>query len=257
MHDAVEHPQQVRGVGVVQRLGAQRVAHEPGQRRRLRALALHVADRDDEAPAGRRHDVVEVPADLVAVPRRAIDRGDVDPGDLGQMGGQQAALERRGDVALALVQRGPVERRPGLGEEQLEQAHVLVGQPPRHAEREQRAAPHLAADADRGGDPRAVPRPLEDVRPGRVALAQLAPADHRHDPALPHRLRQRRRVRQRQVAPVERLALVVAVLGGEPQLGRAPLEQHDDARLRPQRRDPWSTTTWATSPAPAAATAGS
>ena len=101
-----------------------------------------------------------------------------------------------------------------------------------------RAAAHLAADADRGGDPRAVPRPLEDVRPGRVALAQLAPADHGHDPALPHRLRERRRVRQRHVAPVERLALVVAVLGGEPQLGRAPLEQHDDARLRPQRRDP-------------------
>src|SRR5690606_33024041 len=115
--------------------------------------------------------VVEVAADLVALTGRAVDDLDLDAVDQGQLGRQQAALERLADGGALRVQAGVVQGQCGpagevLGELQDLLAEVLVG---RLAQREhaddavagdQRQDDDLAADgggrgergADAGGD---------------------------------------------------------------------------------------------------------
>jgi hypothetical protein len=82
--------------------GAQRVARKCGDRRRLRALAAHVADQRRHVGADR-EEVVEVAAHLDPLARgdEADRRGQ--PRHRRQAGREQRALEHLGDVALAAV----------------------------------------------------------------------------------------------------------------------------------------------------------
>src|SRR5207247_2358025 len=80
--------------------------------------ARDVADDEPEPPAGQRDRVVPVAPHLRAVPARMEVRGQREPRDVGEPGGQEVALERRGDVVLALVDAHALqhERDPFGGE---------------------------------------------------------------------------------------------------------------------------------------------
>src|SRR5690606_10524614 len=149
----------------------QGVAGEAGHGRRVRARAADVADGEAVGTVADGEQVVEVAADLVALTGRAVDDLDLDAVDQGQLGRQQAALERLADGGALRVQAGVVQGQRGpagevLGELQDLLAEVLVG---RLAQRDhaddavagdQRQDDDLAADgggrgergADAGGD---------------------------------------------------------------------------------------------------------
>ena len=65
--------------------------------RRFRAGAADVADREPPAVLPGRENVVEVAADLQSLARGHVRRGQVEPGNIGQPGRKQAALQRFGD----------------------------------------------------------------------------------------------------------------------------------------------------------------
>ena len=93
-HRAVQRAQQLVGrIVAAHRGGAQRVPRQGGDGRGIGALAADVADRDRPLVGPAHEDVVEVSADLVRLPGRAEPGGDLDAGDLGQVGRQQALLE--------------------------------------------------------------------------------------------------------------------------------------------------------------------
>ena len=133
------------GADVARQLGrrAQGEARERGAGGGLRPLAGDVADHDH--PAARAgEDVVEVAADLVELAGRPVQDGGGPAGHLGQLGREQAVLERAGDrgaaaVAARVVDRdagaaadllrelalGPAELAPGLGVCQRQRADRL------------------------------------------------------------------------------------------------------------------------------------
>ena len=139
--------------------GPQRVAHEPGQRRRARALARDVADADGPARGGR-EGVVEVAADVVELARRAVERRGPQPGHRRQLRRAQALLQLPRDLGALLRQAGVEHGDRGAAAELLGQPAVLVGERARPAERQR---PELAAaGAQRDDEP-------------RVARGRLAP----------------------------------------------------------------------------------
>ncbi len=103
---------------------AQRVAGERRDRGRLRALAADVADDERVAPVALREDVVEVAADLVALARGAVGRGQLQAVDLRQMRREQRALERLGRARALLVEARVLDRDRRLGRDPHD--HVLV-----------------------------------------------------------------------------------------------------------------------------------
>ncbi len=109
----VEHRHHALGTVLPQRRGAQRVAHQRGQRGGVRALAADVADRQAPGRPVGAEDVVEVAADDHPVAGRAVARVDVEALDLRQSLRQQAALERLGDLALEPVDLGVADRGRG------------------------------------------------------------------------------------------------------------------------------------------------
>ena len=143
--------------------GPQRVAHEPGQGRRARTLAGHVADADGPARVGR-EGVVEVAADVVELPRRAVQRRRPQPGHRRQLRRPQALLQLARDLGALLRQPGVEHRDRGPAAELLGQRAVLVGERPRPAERQR---PELAAAGAQPDD-----EPL-------VARGRLAPGARR------------------------------------------------------------------------------
>ena len=86
------------GGGVVHgREGTDRVPRRGRHRGGVLALAADVAHRDAPAVSGLEH-VVEVAADLVELRRADVGRGELKAGYLGQPRGQQAGLQRLGDL---------------------------------------------------------------------------------------------------------------------------------------------------------------
>ena len=144
----------------------------PGGRRhggRLLALAADVTDGDGPAPGHREH-VVEVAADLEPLAGRHVGRVQVEPGDVRQRGGQQAALQRLGHLGavpehavhpdghaqvpaefLGQAQVGELEAplARGAGQGQRAVAGAAVGD--RHAEQRGRPEQHQQRRAVRGG----------------------------------------------------------------------------------------------------------
>ena len=117
-----------------------RVAGQGGEGGRLRTLAAHVADDDGPVAAGVEH-VVEVAPHLEAGQRRVVAGAQVESGDVGQAGREQAGLQRPGQLEralavllrlaaghpLAVVEAGPLERhRPLLGQGHQEAAVVVL-----------------------------------------------------------------------------------------------------------------------------------
>ena len=127
---------------------AQRVAGERGHRGRLRALAADVADDQRPAAVALREDVVEVAADLVALARGAVARGQLQPGDLRQVRRQQRALQRLGGARALLVEARVLDRDRRLGGDALDHALVVGGEHARLRVAEEQPAGDLALGGD-------------------------------------------------------------------------------------------------------------
>ena len=161
-----------------------------GHRGRLLALAADVADGDGPAPGHREH-VVEVAADLESLAGRHVSRVQVQPGDVRQRGGQQAALQRLGYLRAvpehavhpdghaqvpaqflgqAQVSELETSLAGGAGQGQRAVAGAAVGD--RHAEQRGRAEQHQQRRAVRGGaeHPGVLGVSQQDGRPGGVYL---------------------------------------------------------------------------------------
>src|SRR5690606_3003749 len=135
---------------------AQRVPGEPGDGGGLGPGAAHVAD--GEAPGGRGpaagappalEDVVEVAADLAALARGLVHDRDLQPGDLGDAGRQEAALEGAAHRGLGGEQPRVVDGEGGAAAELLGQLDGAAGEAVAGG-----AADDDGADAPAAGDPR-------------------------------------------------------------------------------------------------------
>ena len=151
----VEHADGVERVVEQRRGGAQGVAREARQRRRGRAAARHVAD-DRQPAAVHRDRVVEVAANPVLVARRAIQRGRRPAGHARQAAGQQARLQRAGDVRALGIQARVLDRRPGPPRELLGERDVgIVEAPARFRADQRQRAEDLTAGGHGDDDPAA------------------------------------------------------------------------------------------------------
>ena len=160
-HLRVQHAQHPARRGLVQRRHPQRVAGERGHRRSGRALARHVADGRAERPVVHHPHVIEVAAHLDGLAGGHVPRADVDGRDLGQPLGQQAALQRGGDLDLGAVQPGVVDRQRCAVGQPLRGRQVLLVVPPLGDVQDQRDRPQRPAAGDqRDDDQRAHPQPL-------------------------------------------------------------------------------------------------
>ena len=143
--------------------GAHRVAGDACERGRGRALAADVADGQVEAALARLEGVVEVAADVAAAAGRVVDGGQLDPGDVGQVGRQQAALERAGDLVAVLVEPGGVDGRCGPAGELGREREVVVAVDAARLGRDERQRPVRApARRQRDDDHRPHAEPAQD-----------------------------------------------------------------------------------------------
>ena len=223
-HRLVEEREVARRRALAQR---RRVQGVPCQRRepgRLRALARDVAD--DRGPDARlgREDVVEVASHLVLIAGCAIAGRDVEPGDLRQLGRQQALLQRVGDVGALRVEARVLDvqagaRRQGDRDDQVGRGEAAVGpgEPERdrpedapgrlHRHRQRRAQPELAQPAQvllvgRGRGKQLVGRPPPAARARPCASRRPRPAGSRlRAPGAPAPAARARGRRARRRAP--------------------------------------------------------
>ena len=112
------------------RRGAQHMAGEGGQRAAARAAAGHVADHHHPAAVDL-EGVVEVAADPVLLPRRAVQRGEAEARDLRQRGRQQRALERARDRRALAVEPRVLHREAGAPPDLRAQLEVGLVKAPR------------------------------------------------------------------------------------------------------------------------------
>jgi hypothetical protein len=153
----------------------------------------HVADGDRDTALRELEEVVPVAAEAAAL-GRDVARRDLEPGDAGQLGGQQRALERLGHPAL-LEQLGVLDRRRRAVGGELEQLLVLRGELAEGEGADVQYADHAALDQQRDAEQRldallaqdrVVDVGVVDVgdedRPpvGRDAAGEAAPEGDRH-----------------------------------------------------------------------------
>ena len=150
----VEEAQHVPRVLVAQRDRAQRMAGEPGQHGRRRALAGHVPDQHQPAVGPDVEAVVEVAADGAAVGDRVVADRDLEAGDVGQPLRQQPFLERARDVGALLVEPRALERLRGLVGELGQERPVGGHEAPRLPVAQHERGEHAAGERDRDHDHR-------------------------------------------------------------------------------------------------------
>ncbi len=207
-HQLVGLPEHLRRVGGPVRDDPDPVPGGRGDRRGVLALAADVADRHAPAVRGAEH-VVEVPADVQPVGGGHVSGGDLDPGHVGQLPGQQAGLQRIGDLGPPPEHPVHPDRQRELLAQFLDQAQVgdlevpLAGLPgqgqhavallpvrQRHAQQGRRAQLHQQRDPVRpGAQDRDVLSVREQHRAARlVHLARRRPGLRVHRPDHPREL---------------------------------------------------------------------
>ena len=100
-------------------------------------VTARVTEHDRELSLRERQEVVDVPADLDAR-RRLVDGADLEPLDLGQPAGEQRALHRVREVLSLLREPGVIDRERGLACHKERRLDLLVTEPPRRVERDDR-----------------------------------------------------------------------------------------------------------------------
>ena len=91
-----------RGIGVLDRVRAQRVAHAPHQARGLHAVPGDIADDDDDAAVGRLERVVPVAADIDVHLGRPVRGRDLHAGERRQLIGNDRRLQELDDAVFGL-----------------------------------------------------------------------------------------------------------------------------------------------------------
>lgn len=108
---------------------------QAAHRRRLRQAVAHdVADDQGDLAAGQRDDVVPVAAHVHALAGRQIAGGSRARGQVGQVPGEQAALELAGAGVLGVEEAGPLQGLGDQGAGRGQQGAFLVGEPARVVE---------------------------------------------------------------------------------------------------------------------------
>ena len=129
-------------------------------------MADDVADRDPEAPAADREQVVPVAAQARALRRREVAGRGLDPGEGGELLGEERALQGLGDAAL-LVELGVVDRERGAVGGELEEVAVgrgeVAGGEGADVEHADHAALDEERDAEEAADPLLAEQRVEDV----------------------------------------------------------------------------------------------
>ncbi len=129
-------------------------------------MADDVADRDPEAPAADREQVVPVAAEARALRGRQIPGRGLDPRELGELLGEERPLEGLGDAPL-LVELGVVDREGGAVGGELEEVAVGRGEVARGERADVEDADDAAldeeGDAEEAADPLLAEQRVEDV----------------------------------------------------------------------------------------------
>ncbi len=184
-HGLVEGQQDLARRQPLHRGGADRVARERGELRRLDALAGDVADHEPPRVGALLEDVEEVADDLVAAGGGQVASGHLHARDAWEIRRQQARLQRAREGARAgalevgalacraLVLQGDVQRDLAGrgGRERLEHVHVLVRPVARPRVHDAERSEHLAGRRDAAGS-----RPTRR-RPGSRSSGCRACAD--------------------------------------------------------------------------------
>src|SRR5262249_596328 len=145
------------------RAGAERMPDETAERCGLGALAADVAHVEEERAAPALEQVVEIAADLVPVPGGVVAGLELQAGDLGQAGWQQAPLQGAGDPASLFEQARVVDRDRSAVRELLGQSQVVGAvAPARLRDRERDRSDGAAPRDQRDGDRRAGVEPAEE-----------------------------------------------------------------------------------------------
>ncbi len=111
--------------------GGVRAQHDPQlahDRRRVRVVALDVADDGADPAARQRDDVVPVAADVLTHPGGAVPYGDLPAGHLRDPPRQHGLLQSLGQVVLLLQQHGALEALRDAAAERHEQVALLLGE---------------------------------------------------------------------------------------------------------------------------------
>jgi hypothetical protein len=124
------------------------------QRGRLDAVAGHVAQHQADAAVVEAEDVVPVAADLGSLGGRHVAHRGAHALELGQLGGEEGALERLGDAALVLEDARVVDGHRGALGCQLQQGDVVAGERARLERADVQDAEDLVADDQRDADHR-------------------------------------------------------------------------------------------------------
>ena len=145
----------------------------PGDRGCGRTGPTHVSDDDGPTVVADGKHVVEVAAHDRAFARRPIAHRDVDAGNVGQLGWEEAALERLGDEVLMLAQAAILDRDRDAGGDELGERQVVIGIAAHRVREDELHGPeHPPLFHDRYGDRRSQCQTLDD-RPRLVIDVEL------------------------------------------------------------------------------------
>ena len=138
-------------------------------------MADDVADRDPEAPAADREQVVPVTAEARALRCRQVPGRGLDPRERGELLGEERPLEGLGDAPL-LVELGVVDRERGAVGGELEQVAVGRGEVARREGADVEDADDAALDEERHAEEAADPL-LAEQRVEDVAMVDVGDDD--------------------------------------------------------------------------------
>ena len=180
--------------------GAADLAHRDGG---LQPVPGDITDHQHQPAVGQRDGVVPVTPHAVARLGRQVARSQARARELGQGPGQQAALQRRDQVAVAVVRGGPADRvRDGRSQRRQGDLVADLVQRMRPAEDEGEHAERSSRAAQRNRGPGLVIRGLPDELGVGELPAQVGTGRHVDDLGGDQRLARRRVRRQRQITPL-------------------------------------------------------
>ena len=150
--EAVEQFQRPRGRMALQQQGGDGAAQLAHHRRRGRALADDVAHHERDPAVVEGQHVVPVATGLGADDAGQVARADREAVEPGQPARQEAALERVGDLAPRVGQRGPLERHRRLGGQGEQEGALVRPERARSGEAGRERAHHPPTGEQRQGD---------------------------------------------------------------------------------------------------------
>ncbi len=221
-------------LGRVRAQGDPQLAHDPGG---VHVMALDVADHQPDVPAGQRHHVVPVAADLEARPGRQVADGGGDPGDRRDGARQHHPLQAGRQLVLGVVQPGAGQRLRDQAAQGGEQGALVGVQLTVVVEADQADPDRPAAGDQRQEGPGAAGNPAGRPPGLREPLAVLVTAGDEHGCAQPDRLGGGVPGRQQRAVVDGQLVRLVAAGAEDLQAPRLLRGQHQAVRRQARQRE--------------------